>query len=294
MNEETLHLLAEKARPYLKDLPPTDLLGLHPEEVWEGVDGRVQGFVRSFSPEDYRVAVRPGLPPDEAERVALHELIHLAAPHLPEPWVRVLEALLVHALKRGLPPRDLVSLADLSMEEALERVAPPPETPPEGFYDYGEDARYYPLYAAMGVLPDPELVAKPLYFLQQVAGGLPHTAWVLERLWPEPPLTKREAARRIRRRIAEASEEEVAAMARFLGLDLLEGSGWTEGFALPGYPPLKGRQGHLAANLVDAVYVESPPGEGYRPVGAGSPESVLAGLLVLGKPVPHVGNGFSS
>jgi len=42
MNEETLHLLAEKARPYLKDLPPVDLLGLHPEEVWEGVDGRVQ------------------------------------------------------------------------------------------------------------------------------------------------------------------------------------------------------------------------------------------------------------
>lgn len=146
----------------------------------------------------------------------------------------------------------------------------------------------------MGVLPDPELVGKPLYFLQQVAGGLPHTAWVLERLWPEPPLTKREAARRIRRRIAEASEEEVAAMARFLGLGLLEGSGWGEGFALPGYPPLKGRRGRLAANLVDAVYVESPPGEGYRPVEAGSLESVLAGLLVLGKPVPHVGNKFST
>ncbi len=288
MDEKTLRDLAEKARPYLKDLPPADLLGLHPEEVWEGVEERVQGFVRNLSPGDYRVAVRPGLPPDEAERVALHELVHLAAPGLPEPWVRVLEAVLVHALRAGLPPRDLVSLADLSMEEALERVAPPSETPPEGFYDYGEDARYYPLYAAMGVLPDPELVAKPLYFLQQVAGGLPHTAWVLERLWPEPPLTKREAARRIRRRVAEASEEEVAAMARFLGLDLLEGSGWVEGLALPGFPPLKGRRGHLAANLVDAVYVESPPGEGYRPVEAGSLESVLAGLLVLGKPVPHV------
>ena len=145
---------------------------------------------------------------------------------------------------------------------------------------------YYPLYAAMGVLPDPELVAKPLYFLQQVAGGLPHSAWVLERLWPEPPLTKREAARRIRERIAEASEEEMAAMERLLGLDLLEGSGWVEDLALPGFPPLKGRRGHLAANLVDAVYVESPPGEGYRPVEAGSPESVLAGLLVLGKSVP--------
>jgi hypothetical protein len=104
----------------------------------------------------------------------------------------------------------------------------------------------------------------------------------------------REAARRIRRRIAEASEEEVAAMARFLGLDLLEGSGWVEGLALPGFPPLKGRRGRLAANLVDAVYVESPPGEGYRPVEAGSLESVLAGLLVLGKPVPHVGNKFST
>lgn len=288
MDEKTLRALANRARPYLKDLPPADLLGLHPEEAWEGVEERVQGFVRGFSPEDYRVAVRPGLPPDEAERVALHELIHLAAPHLPEPWVRVLEALLVHALKRGLPPRDLVSLADLSMEEALERVAPPPEAPPEELYDYGEDARYYPLYAAMGVLPDPELVAKPLYFLQQVAGGLPHTAWVLERLWPEPPLTKREAVRRIRRRIAEASEEEVEAMERLLGLDLLEGSGWVEDLALPGFPPLKGRRGHLAANLVDAVYVESPPGEGYRPVEAGSPESVLAGLLVLGRPVPRV------
>lgn len=288
MDEKTLRALAEKARPYLKDLPPTDLLELHPEEVWEGVDGRVQGFVRSFSAGDYRVAVRPGLPPDEAGRVALHELIHLAAPGLPEPWVRVLEAVLVHALGAGLPPRDLVSLADLSMEEALERVAPPSETPPEGFYDYGEDARYYPLYAAMGVLPDPELVAKPLYFLQQVAGGLPHTAWVLERLWPEPPLTKREAARRIRRRVAEASEEEVAAMARFLGLGLLEGSGWEEGLALPGFPPLKGRRAHVAGNLIEAVWVDSPPGEGYRPVEAGTIESVLAGLLVLGRPVPRV------
>ena len=288
MDEKTLRALAEKARPYLKDLPPTDLLELHPEEVWEGVDGRVQGFVRSFSAGDYRVAVRPGLPPDEAGRVALHELIHLAAPGLPEPWVRVLEAVLVHALGAGLPPRDLVSLADPSMEEALERVAPPSETPPEGFYDYGEDARYYPLYAAMGVLPDPELVAKPLYFLQQVAGGLPHTAWVLERLWPEPPLTKREAARRIRRRVAEASEEEVAAMARFLGLGLLEGSGWEEGLALPGFPPLKGRRAHVAGNLIEAVWVDSPPGEGYRPVEAGTIESVLAGLLVLGRPVPRV------
>lgn len=288
MDEKTLRDLAEKARPYLKDLPPADLLELYPEEVWEGVEERVQGFVRNLSPGDYRVAVRPGLPPDEAGRVALHELIHLAAPGLPEPWVRVLEAVLVHALGAGLPPRDLVSLADLSMEEALERVAPPPEAPPKELYDYGEDARYYPLYAAMGVLPDPELIARPLYLLQQVAGGLPHTAWVLERLWPEPPLTKREAARRIRRRVAEASEEELAAMARFLGLDLLEGSGWEEGLALPGFPPLKGRRAHVAGNLIEAVWVDSPPGEGYRPVEAGTIESVLAGLLVLGRPVPRV------
>ena len=288
MDRQTLRALAEKARPYLKDLPPTDLLELHPEEVWEGVDGRVQGFVRNLSPGDYRVAVRPGLPPDEAERVALHELIHLAAPELPEPWVRVLEEVLVHALRAGLPPRDLVSLADLSMEEALERVAPPSEAPPEELYDYGEDARYHPLYAAMGVLPDPELIASPLYLLQQVAGGLPHTAWVLERLWPEPPLTKREAARRIRRWVAEASEEEVAAVARFLGLGLLEGSGWEEGLALPGFPPLKGRRAHVAGNLIEAVWVDSPPGEGYRPVEAGTIESVLAGLLVLGRPVPRV------
>ncbi len=122
----------------------------------------------------------------------------------------------------------------------------------------------------MGVIPDPELIAHPLYFLQQVAAGLPHTAWILERLWPEPPLTKREAARRIRRRLAEAPEEEVKAAERLLGLDLLD-PGWTEGFALPGYPPLQGRRAHLAANLVDAVYVESPPGESYTPVEAGSP-----------------------
>lgn len=280
-----LHALAEKARPYLPDLPPTELLSLHGEEVWEGVDPRVQGFVRNHIPGDFRVAIRPGLPPEERERVILHELIHLAAPDLKEPWVRIMENILVYALERGLPPRDIASLADLSLEEAMARLDPPREVP-EGFRALAGNSPYLPLYLALGVLPQAELASVPIYFLEQVAAGLPHTGWALERLWPEPPLTKREASRRMRRRLAGMGEEEWHRL-----LTLLHGDGELLGdfltpIEVPGWPLLPPKRGNLYLSLRDALHEYSPPGEAYEPPEAGDPWAVVAGLLATGRELP--------
>lgn len=139
-----------------------------------------------------------------------------------------------------------------------------------------------PLYRAMGVLPDPSLAEDPLYLFQQVAGGLPHGewGWVVERLWPPPPLTRREALRRLVRFGLEAGEEAFLRIKRLLRPE--------EAFPDPPLEdPLLSRLGvHRARHpvlltLMEAVRLEE--GEAYHPREAGLPEEVVAGMIVEGR-----------
>ncbi|MEN2983391.1 MAG: hypothetical protein ABDH20_13185 [Thermus sp.] len=272
MKRKRLEALVQRARPYLPGLPEEVRLLPWPEET----DPRIVGLA---SEAKGGIALRPGLRPDEEEQVALHELLHLAEPLLPERWVQVLDGILRHALEQGLPPRDIPSLAWLSLEEALERLNPPPPSDP-GFFP-GPLGGFY---ETIGVLPDREAAQDPYYLLVQIEGGLPYTGWALERLWPEPPLTRQGAVREIFRFAREAEEGAWQKVEELLGLDL---------FPEPAYRvrgvPEDIPQGRLRGvlRLLEAV-LPNPEGQGeaYEPPKAGEPEEVVAGLITarrLGK-----------
>lgn len=265
--------LIEKARPYLPGLPPeVEVL------PWEGIeDPRFLGLAHRDRP---ALRLRPDLKGEDWERVLLHELLHLAEPLLSEAWVRVLEPVLHYALKAGLPPRDVPSLAWLSLEEAQARLLqdlPPIE---------GEEARFFPgplgpFWRALGVIPDPDLAEDPLYLFVQVAGGLPYglTVWALERLWVSPPLTRREAALRVAWRAALALEEEWKKVEKLLGRGEESLLPETQSVHLGQlwWVPVPEERRSLTLSLVDAVL--EGKGEAYHPPEEGLPEEVVAGML---------------
>jgi len=267
--------LAALLAPYLPDLPPPEEIGVYGEEVWEGMDERVLGFARH---QERAVAVRGDLEGEALELVIAHELLHLAAPDLPEGWVGVLDRILLHAVWEGYPARDLASLADVSMEEVLERAGELP-VGADASIDIYPESRYLPLYLSIGVLPDPELMERPIYLFQQIAGAPFLTDWLLRRLWASPPLTKREARRRIRRRIASMTEEEFRALESLLGRDLFP----REPLELVGWPPVPPERGGLLLALLDAVGGE---GEAWEPPEEGNPHEVAAGWVATGSPLP--------
>lgn len=219
------------------------------------------------------------------ERVLLHELLHLAEPLLSEPWVRALEPVLHHALRNGLPPRDVPSLAWLSLEEASSRLLPdlPEEEETDPLWFPG---RLGPFYRALGVVPERELAEDPLYLFQQVSGGLPFgtTAWALERLWPPPAMTRREAALAIAWWAALATEKAWAEVERLLGRDGEMAFTGGPGNLHPAqlwYVPVPEERRKLTLSLVDAVL--QGEGEAYEPPEVGLPEEVVAGLIATGR-----------
>lgn len=269
MKQERLEGLLQRARPYLPGLPEEVRLLPWPEEA----DPRIAGLALEA---EGGIALRPGLRPDEEEQVALHELLHLAEPLLPERWVRVLDGILRYALERGLPPRDVPSLAWLSLQEAVERLAPPPPSDPGLF-----PGPLGGFYETIGVLPEQEAAQDPYYLLVQIEGGLPYTGWALERLWPEPPLTRREAARRIYRFAQEAGEEAWKKVEGLLGLDLFPEPALGRVRGIPKEVPPGRLRGVL--RLTEAVLLDPGQGEAYEPPGAGDPEEVVAGLIAEGR-----------
>lgn len=210
-----LRELIEAVRPHLPGLPPE--VEVVPWERVRGVEEHHLGLAFRSRP---ALSLHPDLEGEALERVLLHELLHLAEPLLSEPWVQALEPVLHHALRNGLPPRDVPSLAWLSLEEASSRLLPDlseeEETDPLWF-----PGRLGPFYRALGVVPERELAEDPLYLFQQVSGGLPFgtTAWALERLWPPPAMTRREAALAIAWWAALATEKAWAEVERLLGRD---------------------------------------------------------------------------
>jgi len=260
--------VAARVAPYLPDLPPPEEIGVYEEDAWEGMDERILGFARHS---ERKVAVRSRLEGEALELVIAHELLHLAAPDLPEEWVGVLDRILLHAVREGYPPRDLASLADASMEELLGRAGELPAGADAGLEGY--ESPYLPLYLSLGVLPDPGMMERPVYLFQQIAGDLLSTDWLLRRLWASPPLTKREAKRRIRRRIASMTEEELGDLEALLGRDLFP----RKPLELVGWPPVPPERGGLLLALLDAVEGE---GEAWEPKEEGDPYEVIAGWLV--------------
>lgn len=274
-----IQALIESARPYLPGLPPT--VDLVPWRDTGLEDPAYLGLAFRNRP---TFALRPGLEGEALKEVVLHELIHLAEPLLSEAWTRALEPVLHHALRLGLPPRDVPSLAWLSLEELAERLLPGlPEDALEA------DPLWFPgrlgsFYRALGVIPDQEMAEDPLYLFQQIAGGLPYgtTVWALERLWPEPPMTRRRAALEVAWRAATALEEEWARVEALLGrgeedfppqrMTVHPGQLW--------YVPVPEERRSLVLSLVDAVL--DGKGEAYTPPETGLPEEVVAGMLAAG------------
>lgn len=213
--------LIEAARPYLPGLPPYIELILWQDTGIE--DPAYLGLAYRNRP---AIALRPGIEGEALERVLLHELVHLAEPLLSEDWVRALEPILHHAIRQGLPPRDLPSLAWLSVEELEERLLPGlPQNPDPDLFP----GRLGAFWHALGVIPteglghgrSPYLAEDSLYLLQQVAEGLRYgiTGWVLERLWSKLLTTRREAAIALAWRAATALDEEWRKVEELLGQD---------------------------------------------------------------------------
>lgn len=201
----------EKARPYLPGLPPD--IRLVP---WDQVPHRPGDLGYAFRTEA-AIALHPKLQGEALEAVLLHELLHLAEPRLSEDWVRALEPILQTAIRLGLPPRDVPSLAWVSTEELAERLLP-------GLRTEGVDPDFFPgrlgaFWHTLGVIPTKTLEDDPLYVFQQIAGGLPFrtTLWVLERVWTPPPMTRREAALAVAWRAALALGEEWRKVEELLG-----------------------------------------------------------------------------
>lgn len=274
MNMEQKTDLIEAARPYLPGLPP--YIELIPWQDTGIEDPAYLGLAYRNRP---AIALRPGLEGEALERVLLHELIHLAEPLLSEDWVRALEPILHHAIRQGLPPRDLPSLAWLSVEELEERLLPGlPQNPDPNLFP----GRLGAFWHAIGVIPTEGLAENPLYLLQQVAAGLSYgiTGWVLERLWPKPLTTRREAAIALAWRAATALDEEWRRVEELLGRDgelfpmeVHPGQLW--------YIPVPEERRSLVLSLVDAIL--DGPGEAYEPPEAGLPEEVVAGMLASGR-----------
>ena len=272
--------LIAKARPYLPGLPEEVKLLPWEEVAEEAKDERILGLALR---ERRAIALRPGLEGEAWERVLLHELLHLAEPLLGEGWVLALEPLLHHAVFRGLPPRDLPSLAWASLEELEARLLP--GLPLEGFDPRLFPGRLGPFYHALGVIPERELADNPIYLLTQIAAGLPYGegVWALERLWPEPPLTRRRAALALARRALEASREEWREVERLLG--------YSDGFppqdllGVDSQPlwhlPIPEERRSLTLLLVDTIL--EGRGEAYVPPEVAFPEEVVAGLLATGR-----------
>lgn len=274
--------LIEAARPYLLGLPP--YIELIPWQDTGIEDPAYLGLAYRNRP---AIALRPGLEGEALERVLLHELIHLAEPLLSEDWVRALEPILQTAIRLGLPHRDVPSLAWLSLEDLQARLLPDLLTgqPQEDLDPRFFPGRLAPFWHTMGVIPTHGLEDDPLYVMQELAGGLPFgtTVWVLERLWPKPPMTRREAALAVAWRAALALDEEWQRAEEFLGQD---GELFPMGaFKVhPGqlwYIPVPEERRSLVLSLVDAILDE--PGEAYEPPEAGLPEEVVAGMLASGR-----------
>lgn len=271
-----IHKLIEQARPYLPGLPP-EVEVLPWNRVAPG-DDRVLGLAHRSEP---AISLRPGLEGEALERVLLHELLHLAEPLLPEDWVLVLEPILHRAIKQGLPPRDVPSLAWVSLEELEARLLPglPGEDLDPDFFP----GRLGAFWQAMGVIPNAELAESPLYVLQEIAGGLPFgtTVWALERLWPSPPLTRREAALAVAWRAALATEEEWARVEKLLGWDEALFPGRSFHPSSLWYVPVPEERQQQALSLVDTIL--EGRGEAYIPPEEGLPEEVVAGMLAVGR-----------
>lgn len=275
-----LRELIEAVRPYLPGLPPE--VEVVPWERVRGVEEHHLGLAFRSRP---ALSLHPDLEGEALERVLLHELLHLAEPLLSEPWVRALEPVLHHALRNGLPPRDVPSLAWLSLEEASSRLLPdlPEEEETDPLWFPG---RLGPFYRALGVVPERELAEDPLYLFQQVSGGLPFgtTAWALERLWPPPAMTRREAALAIAWWAALATEKAWAEVERLLGRDGEMAFTGGPGNLHPAqlwYVPVPEERRKLTLSLVDAVL--QGEGEAYEPPEVGLPEEVVAGLIATGR-----------
>lgn len=275
-----LRELIEAVRPYLPGLPPE--VEVVPWERVRGVEEHHLGLAFRSRP---ALSLHPDLEGEALERVLLHELLHLAEPLLSEPWVRALEPVLHHALRNGLPPRDVPSLAWLSLEEVSSRLLPdlPEEEETDPLWFPG---RLGPFYRALGVVPERELAEDPLYLFQQVSGGLPFgtTAWALERLWPPPAMTRREAALAIAWWAALATEKAWAEVERLLGRDGEMAFTGGPGNLHPAqlwYVPVPEERRKLTLSLVDAVL--QGEGEAYEPPEVGLPEEVVAGLIATGR-----------
>lgn len=275
-----LRELIEAVRPYLPGLPPE--VEVVPWERVRGVEEHHLGLAFRSRP---ALSLHPDLEGEALERVLLHELLHLAEPLLSEPWVRALEPVLHHALRNGLSPRDVPSLAWLSLEEASSRLLPdlPEEEETDPLWFPG---RLGPFYRALGVVPERELAEDPLYLFQQVSGGLPFgtTAWALERLWPPPAMTRREAALAIAWWAALATEKAWAEVERLLGRDGEMAFTGGPGNLHPAqlwYVPVPEERRKLTLSLVDAVL--QGEGEAYEPPEVGLPEEVVAGLIATGR-----------
>lgn len=272
LSMEALRELIEAARPYLPGLPPE--VELVPWRKTGLEDPRYLGLAFRDRP---AVALRPGLEGEALERVILHELLHLAEPLLSEAWTRALEPVLHYALKAGLPPRDVPSLAWVSPEELAGCFSGLPEAHPLF------PGKLASLWQALGVMPTPGLEEDPLYIAQQIAGGLPFgtTLWALERLWAEPPLTRRRAALEVAWWAATALEEDWQRLLALLGRgeEFPESRVQIHPVHLWHIPIAEGRRS-LTLSLVEAVL--EGPGESYTPPEAGLPEEVVAGLIAQG------------
>lgn len=187
------------------------------------------------------------------------------------------------AIRLGLPPRDVPSLAWVSAEELAEHLLP-------GLRTEDVDPEFFPgrlgaFWRTLGVIPTHGLEEDPLYVVQEIAGGLPFgtTVWALKRLWPKPPMTRREAAIAVAWRAALALDEEWRKVEELLGQN---GELFPMGtFKVhPGqlwYIPVPEERRSLVLSLVDAIL--DGPGEAYEPPEAGLPEEVVAGMLATGR-----------
>lgn len=266
----------EKARPYLPGLPPD--IRLVP---WDQVPHRPGDLGYAFRTEA-AIALHPKLQGEALEAVLLHELLHLAEPRLSEDWVRALEPILQTAIRLGLPPRDVPSLAWVSTEELAERLLP-------GLRTEGVDPDFFPgrlgaFWHTLGVIPTKTLEDDPLYVFQQIAGGLPFrtTLWVLERVWTPPPMTRREAALAVAWRAALALGEEWRKVEELLGRDELMPSRLEFADPQVWYIPIPQERRQTTMSLLDAILDDR--GEAYTPPEAGLPEEVVAGMLATGRP----------
>ena len=135
----------------------------------------------------------------------------------------------------------------------------------------------------MGVIPTHGLEEDPLYVMQEIAGGLPFgtTLWALKRLWPKPPMTRREAATAVAWRAALALDEEWQKVEELLGRDeSLSGSLNVPDSQL-WYIPIPQERRCTVLSLIDTILDDR--GEAYTPPEAGLPEEVVAGMLAMGK-----------